>query len=169
MTRKPLSRPLSFSNFHYCPLVRHFSSPNSLQKIEKIQEGPLRFLYNDQLSSYGDLLRKSGRCTMHVSRLRFLCIEIFMTISKLYPSYMQEIFKVKSSNYLLREITNSEHYGPNQVNFDSNSLLLLGPQIWNGLPDDIKSAENLTSLKDTLKKWEGPNCKCRLCIYANSN
>ena len=50
-----------------------FSSANSLQKIEKIQERALRFLYNDQLSSYDVLLSKSGRCTVRVFRLKFFC------------------------------------------------------------------------------------------------
>ena len=69
---------------------------------------------------------------------------------------MQEIFKVKSSNYSLREINNLAYYRPNQVTFGSNSLRSLGPQIWNGLPNDMKSAENLNILKDMLKKVGGP-------------
>ena len=94
---------------------------------------------------------------MHVSRLRFPCIEIFKTINRSNLSFMQESFKVKSSNYLLSEINNLEHYRPNQVTFGSNSLRLLGPQIWNGLPNDFKSAENLNILEDMLKKWKDPN------------
>ena len=115
------------------------------------------------------MLLESGRCTMNVSRLRYLCIEIFKTINKLNPSFMQEIFKVKYSIYSLREINNLVHYRPNQITFGSNSLRSLGPQIWDGLPNDMKSAENLNILKDMLKKWEGPYCKCKLCKYVDSN
>ena len=88
----------------------------------------------------------------HVSRLRFFCTGIFKTINRLNPSFIfKEILKVKSSNYLLREINNLENYRPNQVTFGSNSLRFKGPRLWNGLPYDIKSAENLTILKDMLK------------------
>ena len=62
------------SNFNYCRLVWHFSSANSVRKVEKIQERALRFLYKDNDSSY--LLRKAGKNFMHVSQLRSLCIEI---------------------------------------------------------------------------------------------
>ena len=48
-----------YSNFNYCPLVLYFSSSKSLQKIERIQERALRFLYNDHKSSYDDLLTRS--------------------------------------------------------------------------------------------------------------
>ena len=45
--REVLVQSFVYSNFNYCPLVWYFSSSKSLQKIEKIQERALRFLYND--------------------------------------------------------------------------------------------------------------------------
>ena len=36
----------------------HFCSAKSTNKIEKIEERALRFLYNDHVSSYNDLLLK---------------------------------------------------------------------------------------------------------------
>ena len=77
-------------------MVWHFSSAKSAQKIEKIQERALKFLYNDNNSSYEDLLRKADKNFMHVSRLRSLCIEIYKTIKKLNPTFMQEIFHFTS-------------------------------------------------------------------------
>ena len=65
----------------------HFSSAKALQKIEKIQERALRFLYDDHRASYSELLSKSERCTMHVSRLRVLCIEVFKTLKKHKPIF----------------------------------------------------------------------------------
>ena len=56
--KKILVQSLFYSNFDYCPLVWYFSSAKSLQRIEKIQERALRFLHNDHLSSYGDLLSR---------------------------------------------------------------------------------------------------------------
>ena len=73
--KKILVKRIIYSSFDYCPLVWNFSSVDSLQKIERIQECALRFLYNDQLNSYGDLLSKSRRCTMHVSQIKLWCIQ----------------------------------------------------------------------------------------------
>ena len=53
--RKTLVESFIYSNFNYCPLVWHFSSAKSAQKVEKIQERALRFLYKDNDSSYEDL------------------------------------------------------------------------------------------------------------------
>ena len=162
--RKILVQSFVYSNFDYCPLVWYFSSAKALQNIEKIQERALRFLYNDHHSSYGDLLLKSERCTMHASRMRVLCIEVFKTLKNINPSFMHEIFKLNLP-YSSRNPNGLQHYRPNQVTFGSNSLRSLGPQIWNGLPNEIKSTENLNSFKHMIKKWDGPNCKCNACQH----
>ena len=154
-----------YSNFNYCPLVWYFSSSKSLQKIEKIQERALRFLHNDHVSSYKDLLLKSNRCTMLVARQRTLCIEIFKTLKNLNPSFMHNIFSFRTSNYSLRNPNNLNHFRPNQVTFGSNSLSAMGPQIWNCLPNELKSADNLNSFKNIIKQWDGPTCKCNACQF----
>ena len=153
------------SNFNYCPLVWYFSTSKSLQKIEKIQERALRFLHNDHVSSYKDLLLKSNRCTMLVSRQRKLCIEIFKTLKKLNPAFMNDIFSVRTSNYSLRNPNSLNHFRPNQVTFGSNSLKVIGPKIWNCLPNELKSAENLNSFQNMIKQWDGSTCKCNACKF----
>ena len=125
----------------------YFSSAKSLQKIEQLQERALRFLHNDHISSYNDLLLQSDKCTMLVASQRILCIEIFKTVKQLNPPFMQSIFRLRSSNYSLRNLNNLAHVRSNQTTFGSNNLTSIAPQIWNGLPDRIKSAEKLKILR----------------------
>ena len=40
---------------------------------------------------------------------------------------------------------------PNQVTFGSNSLESVEPQIWNGLPNEMKSVENWKNFKFVIK------------------
>ena len=47
------------SNFNHGCLIWHFSSKKSQNKIEKIHEKSLKFLSNDYISSYAELLEKS--------------------------------------------------------------------------------------------------------------
>ena len=165
--KEVLVQSFVYSNFNYCPLVWYFSSSKSVQKIERIQERALRFLYNDHKSSYDDLLLKSKRCTMQVARQRTLCIEIFKTIKNLNPSFMRNIFSLRTSKYPSRNPNNLNHFRPNQVTFGSKSLKAMGPQIWNCLPNELKSAENLNSFKGLIKQWDGPTCKCNACKFYN--
>ena len=134
--------------------MRHFCSAKSTNKIEKRQERARRFLHNDHVSSYTDLLLKLQRCTVHVSRLRSLSLEIFKNLNDLNPSFMKDVFQIRASNYSSRNPDNLTHYGPNQVTFGTNSLRFLGPQIWNCLPEGLKSADDLNTFKSLITKWD---------------
>ena len=152
---------IHFRSFSYTFYRGIKTRQNSSRKV--LSAGVLRFLYNDHKSSYDDLLLKSGRCTMQVSRQRTLCIEIYKTMNNLNPPFMKNFFKLRSSRYSCRKPHDLQHIRPNQVTFRSNSLESVGPQIWNGLPNKMKSAEDLKNLKLIIKQWNGPECKCSAC------
>ena len=69
-----------YANFNYCPLVWHFSTCESIRKIEIIQKRFLTIVLDDYDSDYDVLLRKSGKVTMEIKQLRVLAIEIFKTV-----------------------------------------------------------------------------------------
>ena len=87
--KKTLINSYFYSSFNYCPLVWMFSSAKSLNKVESLQKRALRFLYEDYVSSYEELLQKAGKKTMKVNRLRSLCIEIYKLINNINPTYMR--------------------------------------------------------------------------------
>ena len=82
-----------FSKFNYCPLVWHFCSSNSSQKIEKIQLCCLRIIYNDYSSDYQTLLNRSQKPSMEIKRLKNLALEIFKRVNDLNPSFMKVYFR----------------------------------------------------------------------------
>ena len=125
----------------------------------------MRFLYNDYATSYEDLLEKSGRCTIKVKNIKVLCVEIYKTLNKLNPSFMMDIFKLRTTNRPVREQyqLNLEISNPNQVRFGEKSLRNFGPKIWNTLPYHIKSSENLKIFRSLLQNWNGTSCKCNVC------
>ena len=91
-----------YANFNYCPLIWHFSSSKSLQKIESIQKRALRFLYGDYESDYETLLTKAGKTTMNVYRLNVLCTEIYKSLNSFNPVFIKDIFKPNTSSRSLR-------------------------------------------------------------------
>ena len=125
-----------YSNFNYCPLVWHFSTNNSIEKIENIHYRCLRLTLNDYKSDYKTLLDKSGMESMKIRRIKTLAIEIFETVNELIPNFMKNIFTSKT-NYRVRPFDllvknrNTEKYG-------SKSLMAQRPKIWNALPENIK-------------------------------
>ena len=97
--KKVFGNSFIYGNSNYCPLVWHFCSKSSRNKIENIQKRALRFLLNDYVSDYNTLLQKSNKCTMEIRRIRTLASETFKTINDLNPSFMKNLFnKRKFSN-----------------------------------------------------------------------
>ena len=120
-----------YSNFNYCPLVWILSHKKSLDKTESLHKRALRFLLNDQVSSYEQLLEKSGKCNKNMRRLRCLCIEIYKTLNDLNPSFMKEIFEKRDENRVTRDRYKLNLNIPrrNQVTFGTKSLKFYGPKI----------------------------------------
>ena len=113
-----------YSNFNYCSLIWMFSSAKSLYKVESLQKRSLRFLYEDYVSSYEELLQKARKEIMKINRLRSLCIEIYKSINNIDPMYMNEIFKLKKTSRVVYSNYKLDLDVPiiNQVSFDDESL-----------------------------------------------
>ena len=109
------------SNFNYCPLVWHFSSCESIRKIEKIQKRCLGIILNDSESDYETLLRNRNKPTMEIPRLRTLAVEISKTLNEINPPLPKENAKVRQNDIIVKRINTSR--------FGTQSLRPLGPKI----------------------------------------
>ena len=159
------------ANFNYCPLVWFFTSPESLRKIERIQERALRLLYSDYDSDISVLFDKADKTSFLIRQHKNLAIEIFKTLNNLNPAYMKDIF-VKNENP--RVLRNNERHENDLVTptykgftYGECSLKTLGPNIWNTLPTELKNAKSLVVFKNLLKTWDGPRCTCKMCKALN--
>ena len=155
------------ANFNYCPLVWFYTSPESLRKIDRIQERALRILYDDYVSHVTVLLAKADKTTFLIKQHKNLAIEIFKTLNSLNPDYMKDIFVKNENPYDLRD--NSRHNNDLEnprfkaFTYGECSLRVLGPNIWNALPIELKNSESLFTFKKLIKTWEGPRCTCKMC------
>ena len=95
--KKTLIGAFAFSSFNYCPLVWHFPSMTSKNKIEFMQKRALRLLHNDYTSTCDGLFAKSNKPSIELKRYRTLALQILKTVSFLNPKYMQNLFYLRSS------------------------------------------------------------------------
>ena len=96
--RKVLVNSFVLSNFNYCPLAWFVSSSTSLRNIENMHKRALRFLLNDYVSSYEQLLQKSSKASLNLRNYRVLCTEVFKTMIDLNSTYIKEISESSVSN-----------------------------------------------------------------------
>ena len=100
----------------------------------------------------------TGHVSMRVNRLRTLATEIFKTMHSLNPTYMKEIFKYSEHRRSNRLKFNIEVPTFKQIRFGKNSLRVLGPMLWNSLPNEAKRIKTLPEFKQFIQTWGTETC-----------
>lgn len=95
---------------------------------------------------------------MKITRLRILAIEVFRTLHDLNPIYMKELFKKSNHRTSERLKHNIDVPKYNQIRFGKNSLRVLGPMLWNSLPNEARSTNSLPKFKKFINTWGTENC-----------
>ena len=90
------------SHFNFCPMAWHFCNKANTQKMEKVQERALWFIYEDYDSSYEQLLTRAKTPSLEIKRLRTMAIECFKIIHDLSPPCLSDLVSYKKSSYNFR-------------------------------------------------------------------
>lgn len=153
------------SIFNYAPIVWMFCNKSLCSKIDTLHKRALRSVYGDFSSTYEALLQKSGSNRIHELHLRHLLCEVYKTVHCLNPSFMQDFFIIKSTNYSFRN-QNLLSLPPAKTNrFGTQSFSFRGSLLWNKLPDRAKSQPTITAFKKSIKTLSLINiCSCKLCM-----
>ena len=151
------------SQFSYFSLVWMFHSRTNNIKINRLHERCLRIVYNDKQYSFNELLKKDGSVSIHMRNIQILATEMYQLINNLSSNIMNRVFKLNSdSRYNLSQISQFSRSLVKSVYQRTGSISYPGPKIWDILPDDYKTIQNLDTFKIKIKKWEPENCPCRL-------
>ena len=141
------------AQFNYCPLVWICHNKTYKNKRNRLHERYLRLIYNDKRSSFEDLLEKDNSVSIHHKNLEALAIEMFRAHTKTSPEIMQEVFLVKKQGnyYNLQNQTDFVIPQVKSVKYSLESIWVLGPKIWESLPNDLKIKNPLAVLKQPLR------------------
>ena len=104
--RRLIMKAFIQSQFSYCPLVWMFHSRKTNKTINRLHERALRLVYEDNTSTFTELLEKDKSVTIHQKNLQLLAIEIFKAKHNLSPVIMREVFKFEDHIYNTRSTNN---------------------------------------------------------------
>ena len=157
------------SNVNFCPQPWYFCSESNTNKIEKIQERALRFIYEDHHSTYedhhstfGDLLVKSILSSLKIKRWRTMAMEVHRIINKESLLYLHDLIKIKRTNYSFRYqilAVKTTRYGLRSFRFFASKL-------WNELPNHFRLQTSFNQFKYFINSWNGSTCHCN--VYART-
>ena len=155
------------SNFNYCPVVYNTFTKHNVRILEKLHERALRFVLNDFSSTYSEVLMKTRKPSLALSRLRTIAEQVYKVKHDLAPPFSSSFFQKHETLYDLRrsDILHLPKY--NTVKYGKHSFQYMGAFIWNALPNDIKLAYTILDFKTKIKHWQGPECNCRNCLWCD--
>ena len=133
-------------------------------KINRLRERCLRVVYNNNQNTFEELLELDNSVSIHYKNLQCLAIELYKIFNGISPDIMKNVFPLNTSSTY--DIRNREIFYTRPVKsvyHGTESLSYLAPEIWELVPESIKSAESLSVFKIRIKKWKPENCPCRLC------
>ena len=148
------------SNFNYCPVSWMFCGKTNLNKLEKLQERALRFVFHDATSPYETLLERGNFLSLSVYRVRCLAIEVFKCVHGNNPAYLNNLFKQSNLKYNLRDSSRLEQPKFYTFTYGLRSFRYYGSKLWNILPHWVKNTKDLNVFKKNITEW----CHSRQCI-----
>ena len=150
--------------FGYCPLVWMFCGRKSNNRINHLHERALRIVYNDNQSSFENLLRKDRSVSIHHRNIRSFAIEIYKIKNNMSTPIMSELFEKRNLNYNLRSQTDFSLHSVNTVVYGLKSLKYFAGKVWSIVPFEIRNAISLEEFSAKIKSWRPENCPCRVCL-----
>ena len=163
-SRKPIYTSFIASNFNYCPLVWFFTSRESIDKIDKIQERALLFVLKDHISNYKELLLRSGFDSFRIYAAKCLMIELYKILEGMTPNYLSELFVKADTPYNTRDKCKLIQPMNRTTAYGLRSFQYYGAHARNMLPAHMKAAQSLSEFKSLIKSWPGSTCSCHICV-----
>ena len=151
------------SLFNYCQLAWMFCYRGIMHKMNKIHERSFSLLLKNYKDDFRDLLKSSGNISIHQRCINLLSTEVQKNIYGLSPEIMSKIFSTTANIYNTRQFNVLKTPTPTSNRYGLNSIPYKANQLWNLLPENLKSSLLLTLFKNKIKLWERFNCPCNIC------
>ena len=111
-----------------------FCGKKSNNRIKHLHEIALGIVYNENQSSFEDLLRKDRSVSIHHRYTRSFAIEIYQIKSNMSTPIMSELFEKRNLNYNLCSQTDFSLHSVNTVAYLLKSLKYFAGKVWSIVP-----------------------------------
>lgn len=123
---------------------------SSKDKLEQLNKQALRTVLNSN-SDYETLLRIIGSVYLESSRVQNMLITTYKTLCGIAPPYLKLLLKERKVAYNLRGTLKLNLPRVTPTTYGLHSFRYAATQVWNMLPDDIRTFESLIAFKRAIQ------------------
>ena len=140
------------SQFKCCPIVRMFHSRRTNKKLNRLHERALRTGYDDDVSTFGQLIAMDKSFGIHHQNIQKLLTEIYKALHNNLENSLKKAFVRRESTIKLRSKPELVIPPVNCVIKGKISLRCFGSVIWNSLPIEIRGDHSILSFVTKIKQ-----------------
>ena len=153
-TRRDLYLAFILPRFNYCSETWNFCGKSAADKLERLNERAIRFVFKDKSTSYSELLSALGLSSLKQQRLIKITLSILNAVqNSLAPKSIQDlIVHRKNVSYNLRGDYILSLPKPKSTTYGLNSVRYIGPKLWNSIPNMFRNITNFKSFKRSISQ-----------------
>ena len=153
-TRRDLYLAFILPHFNYCSETWNFCSKSAADKLERLNERAIRFVFRDKYTSYSELLNALGLSSLKQQRLIKITLSIFNAVhNSLAPKSIQDlIVHRKNVSYNLRGDYILSLPKPKSTTYGLNSVHYIGPKLWNSILNMFRNITNFKSFRRSISQ-----------------
>ena len=150
-----LYRAFIAPHFNYCAESWHFCGNRLTEKLKKLNERALRFVYQDKNSPYETLIVKNGYSTLANQRLAKMLSTVSQAIGNgNVPSSVSKLLTARNSNYNLRGDAILKLPKVSSTKYGIKSWRYQAARQWNTIPNNLRNIDTYRSFKRGLKELD---------------
>ena len=155
----------NLDHLYYCCVVWHHCGQHNLNKLEKINERNLRFVFNDNDSNYIHLLNRMGQPSLFNGRVQYILTLVYKSLNGLALEYITNMFNYKTHTINLRTSGTHSLVIPhvNTTRYGLLSLSYYGSKLWNSLPSTTRLLPTVEAFKSSIRNLDFDTDCCPFC------
>ena len=151
--RVQIVQTLALSIMNYCLRIWGTTNKSQIQKVQKLQNFAVRIALGN--------VKKHEHITPHINKLRWLkisnkcifdvCIYVFKFLNHQLPPWLLSLPRVR--DFINRETRqqNNLFVPPTRTLTGERGMRVMGPRLWNNLPENVKGSLSINCFKRNLK------------------
>ena len=125
-----------------------------IKKVESTQRAFTRHISGCQGLSYSERLKKLGLFSLQRRRERYIIIHLWKTLKGIFPKYLDiQFYDHIRLGFRCRIPPMNKNASTLAKSLYDKSFAVVGPKLWNIIPQRIKSAPTLESFKSSLTSY----------------
>ena len=139
-TKEALYRAFILPHFHYCSQIWHHCGARNTNKLEKVNERALRYVYKDKTTPYDKLLKWAGlSSSLKDRRIQDMLITVNSCFQGRAPASISNLINVRKSKYHLRGTNMLSLPKVNSTKHGLRSFRYFASKNWNAMPDAVRA------------------------------